>query len=264
MPRGVSRYDEAQFQRRLWSPSLVQSTIWLDASDLSTISTVSGGVSELRDKSGNNRHVVQATAGSRPTFTQYGINNLPVITFAAGNLLSTASNFPLTGNATFSVFCVCRKTNAANGNIFGWGSTVVTLGAWGYYDDGTVAGIAHGSNNTYFLNVLTLNKWNLISITKSAGAINTNTKPFLDGLDSSGPGVNSTNTPNITSLPLVIGRWANNATPTFGGDFAEFLVVPSSVSLEVRQTIEGYLAWKWGLQTSLIANHPYINRPPLI
>jgi hypothetical protein len=31
-----------------------------------------------------------------------------------------------------------------------------------------------------------------------------------------------------------------------------------------RQTVEGYLAWKWGLVANLPAAHPFKNRPPLI
>ena len=30
-----------------------------------------------------------------------------------------------------------------------------------------------------------------------------------------------------------------------------------------RQKVEGYLAWKWSLQTSLPATHPYAKFPPL-
>jgi hypothetical protein len=29
-----------------------------------------------------------------------------------------------------------------------------------------------------------------------------------------------------------------------------------------RQQVEGYLAWKWGFQSSLPANHPYKNQAP--
>jgi len=31
-----------------------------------------------------------------------------------------------------------------------------------------------------------------------------------------------------------------------------------------RQPIEGYLAWKWEIQTSLDAGHPYKNEPPTL
>jgi hypothetical protein len=44
----------------------------------------------------------------------------------------------------------------------------------------------------------------------------------------------------------------------------EMIIVPWTVSTMLRQTIEGYLAHKWGLTGSLAASHPYKNAPPLL
>jgi len=35
-----------------------------------------------------------------------------------------------------------------------------------------------------------------------------------------------------------------------------------NISLETRQKIDGYQAWKWGLVDRLPADHPYKNKPP--
>jgi hypothetical protein len=78
MPRGVSPLDEARLQGRLWSPNGLRLGAWYDASDLSTITTVSGGVSDWRDKSGNGRNLT-ATATQRPTYTANGFNNRPAL-----------------------------------------------------------------------------------------------------------------------------------------------------------------------------------------
>jgi len=42
----------------------------------------------------------------------------------------------------------------------------------------------------------------------------------------------------------------------------EVLIYNSYLSTNQRQQIEGYLAWKWGLQANLPANHPYFFAPP--
>jgi hypothetical protein len=67
---------------------------------------------------------------------------------------------------------------------------------------------------------------------------------------------------------------ANNATTTFQfGDGRQTTNVNNIVIYEMvgfntqlstaeQQQVEGYLAWKWGLQTSLPTNHPYYNSPP--
>lgn len=41
-------------------------------------------------------------------------------------------------------------------------------------------------------------------------------------------------------------------------------VILSDVTLATRQKIEGYLAWKWGLEADLPADHPYKNLAPTL
>ena len=46
-------------------------------------------------------------------------------------------------------------------------------------------------------------------------------------------------------------------------DLAEMIVVNRSDCDEsTRQTIDGYLAWKWGMTANLPSDHPYKNRRP--
>lgn len=57
------------------------------------------------------------------------------------------------------------------------------------------------------------------------------------------------------------------STPTPGnvyrGDLAELMVFSSALSTDHAELIEGYLAWKWGLQSQLPALHPYKLAAPL-
>jgi hypothetical protein len=46
------------------------------------------------------------------------------------------------------------------------------------------------------------------------------------------------------------------------GTVAEFLYYQNGVTNTNRQLLEGYLAWKWGLQTTLPSNHPYYSSAP--
>jgi hypothetical protein len=45
-------------------------------------------------------------------------------------------------------------------------------------------------------------------------------------------------------------------------DVAEWVVFNSVLSTDNRQRIEGYLAWKWGLEGNLPIGHPYKDAPP--
>jgi hypothetical protein len=47
-------------------------------------------------------------------------------------------------------------------------------------------------------------------------------------------------------------------------DIAEIVFYKSALSLSNREKIEGYLAWKWGLQANLPSNHPYKNATPIL
>ena len=71
---------------------------------------------------------------------------------------------------------------------------------------------------------------------------------------------------------MIIGGYNNNtggiSPPQPGyyldGNIAEILSYTNNFDMttSIQNQIEGYLAWKWGFQTSLPANHPYRNAPP--
>jgi hypothetical protein len=56
------------------------------------------------------------------------------------------------------------------------------------------------------------------------------------------------------------GHYNYNVSETFY--LAEFLVYNEYLTDSQYQQVEGYLAWKWGMQAELPANHPYKNSAP--
>lgn len=48
----------------------------------------------------------------------------------------------------------------------------------------------------------------------------------------------------------------------FTGDIGEVLILSTALSSTNRQKLEGYLAWKWGIQGNLPAGHPYKSAAP--
>ena len=48
----------------------------------------------------------------------------------------------------------------------------------------------------------------------------------------------------------------------FQGYVGEIVTYPSGLSDSDRQKVEGYLAWKWGIQNNLPDSQPYKNAPP--
>ncbi|MFM6248570.1 MAG: hypothetical protein ACKPEQ_05385, partial [Dolichospermum sp.] len=67
----------------------------------------------------------------------------------------------------------------------------------------------------------------------------------------------------VTANGLAIGSLMALATQFWFGIVAEIIIVNSAVTTTVRQLIEGYLAWKWGLTANLSNDHPFKFNPPL-
>jgi hypothetical protein len=64
---------------------------WFDASDSSTVTLNGSTISEWRDKSGNGRHLTQATAASQPTYTSAGANGRNVATFGGSQHMASGT-----------------------------------------------------------------------------------------------------------------------------------------------------------------------------
>lgn len=134
-PRTVTYIDPRSY------PGL---SMWYDASDTSTIT--GSPVSQWADKSGNGRHLVQATAGQRPT-TGTLVHSLNSVTFAGNNGASSqwmyVTGVNNTPNTVIVVFQPTLATWADWDGLFSWRSASSTK-----VSNSTVAGGIHGVNGT--------------------------------------------------------------------------------------------------------------------
>lgn len=265
MPRGISRIDEAMLQRRLWSPGQVNPVFWLDAADLSTI-TIATGVSTWRDKTGKGVNAVQATPANQPSYgTALFPGNLPGVLFDGTNdqmNISTTAGQNLT-HGVYWVFArrgsgsgsdgyrpdigVLHPTNADSGALHYVNPS--SLGAsYPYYQQPTIA--SYDNTGSYSNNVPYLMSFQLNGTGWGVWRNGT-----LEGTTT--PAASAPNTNNIgytISRQNNVSRWSNNV-------YGEILMVQST-NTRIRQLVEGYLSWKWGIP--LVSTHPYANRPPLI
>jgi hypothetical protein len=60
-----------------------------------------------------------------------------------------------------------------------------------------------------------------------------------------------------TKLSIGINGANNTTNFGFNGDISEILIYNRTLTSTERQTLEGYLAWKWSLMTELPITHPY-------
>jgi hypothetical protein len=225
-------------------------SMWLDGADpAGTGIKPSNGatVSTWVDKSGSG---INLTAVGTPTYT---LSNSSV--YLDGNAYLQNTNFNFTN---YTLFIVSVQTSDI-GPLYTNNTT--TAGYSGFFpiyyssyylvqSDGSwltsTSAFSKGTTYIYSIQYDSLNNINVWStgsispvITGTAGTITRN--KFLLGKRN-------------------VGGFQENMT----GNVFEVVQYNSDLGQTARQQVEGYLAWKWGLQANLPANHPYKNASPNI
>lgn len=248
---------------RLWTPSDITTALWLDASDVSTVTTVSGAVSQWNDKSGNARHATQGTSGNRPAYTPAGQNGLNVATFDGVNswmALPNTTNPPGVG----AVFAAC-KPNHINAGCFIIGRAY-NWGSWQLLSAGT------GTTARYGVGRVSVDEGiaTLSGLTNNTDKILTGVYNGTDVRVSSNGGTFAstayTATPAYSpddATSLGAARNTSNLTASvFRGGIYEVIVLHSAPSQDTIDRMQGYLAHKWGFAGSLPSGHPYKSAAP--
>jgi len=237
--------------QKLWRPDELGAdlALWLDAEDTDSITLNGSNVAQWDDKSGNGRNVSQATAANQPTYTASGLNGKPVLTFDGGDWFSNLSlSLP-----QFSVSLVETATQNT--------STI-------YYPVGFgTGGISVGG--TYYSQKFAINGTDsLFSVAGGNSVLNAPTIVFGGSnnlgrqiaVNGNAPATDAT-AQSISQI--TIGRRSDAFWPFFG-TIAEVVLTNNLLSTDDRQKLEGYLAWKWGLEANLPADHPYKTTPPTV
>lgn len=254
----------------LWRPNALGSNLalWLDAEDSSTITLNGATVSQWSDKSGNGRNVSQAVAASQPTYNSNGWNSTkPTLTFnGTSSSLPLSEPINITRNiSAFSIFAVMQRTGGNSyGAIFGNVTSISNQArAVLYGRSGTVeAGGRRLDANSYQF------------VSSSQSGLGLASAEFDYGNAELRVGVNGTYTARAGGFQTAGSTSDTNSAnggvgltgsvEYFGGNISEIVAVQKILSTSERRQLEGYLAWKWGLQASLPVSHPYYNLPPTV
>lgn len=237
--------------------SLGSLAYWLDASDASTITTVSGAVSEWRSKAGTGLAATQSTAANRPAYTMAGQNGRNVVTFdgvegSAGDSLVTST---LSISQPFTVVWAGRSNGRAAGvspadgpYIFD-GSTSGTRVVIGWNSTGTIANngrllLFSGGATTVEAasGTQAYNEWSVVTsvFNGSSSSLRANGAAVATGtLGATG----------ITALRLGtrFDQAATSAATFFEGPWGAFLVYSKVLSADEIARVERYLARLWGV-----------------
>ena len=256
--------------------------LWLDAADAGTITLNGSAVSQWNDKSGNSRNFAQATGANQPAYSATSFNtSYPGVTFdGSSDFMSAGDTLDMGTNSLTVMSAVRYANNNVGGTIIGKTRAAGGDGRWSLFRSLSGGSFGGGSQNN---SVLFIGG----SIAAFAQVADSSTSVKIDGFvadrSTSGSlkiwsnGVSTATasfTGNSTDFnstdQLLLGAYQNSSgtTPPTAGSYlngviAEVVVVQTAMSDTDRQKLEGYLAWKWGMQASLPADHPYKSAAPV-
>jgi len=221
--------------------------LWVDSSDVTTITRTGSTITRILDKSTNNNITISGTL----TYTLGAQNGLNVISVTNNGFFFTNQRPQLSPLNQVSAFIVLIQSITPTGLIE-------------FFRAG-------GGNNFSFFDMYYIN----------GGGMNINTNstslqyaPNTTGAVSIYEFVYDGNrrTSYLTGLQLATGTSAGTGLTTayavlevlrnITGYFCEAMYFQRALSNLERQQTEGYLAWKWGIQAQLPASHPFRNAPP--
>jgi hypothetical protein len=253
----------------IWTPQQISTVFWLDAAQSSTL-TISTGVSTWADRKGGGVNAVQATSANQPSYSATAFpGSLPGVLFDGSDDVMDISTTAMQ-NQTHGVYWVWSRSGAGSvGDAYK--PSISCLASTG---QGTDRGTLHyvKNSNNFGACYPYYNGGGTPSYDLSSGTAYSNNVGNIMAFQSNTTGwgvwrngtlestTNTIATPDNTNVGYGLGR-QYNPNRVSNIVIAEVIMVQST-NTTTRQLIEGYLAWKWGLQASLPAGHPYKNAAP--
>jgi len=249
--------NQMLFSASYWTPASMPTIFWYDAADVTTITATGNQVTQMLDKSGNGWTVAPLTAGKiGPDTGTRTLNGLNVLEWTK---TTTSTNQILENNSftkaqPFFIASVLRlDTDALTDQDFLFSGTETSAPR---------IAVRRTTNDSF-------------QILTDAGSVNTPSGSVTEGNNYLALFYfNSTSsTIRINGSFVNIGSIANNSFTSLniGGNFGEDQSLNGFIDELVaftdpndQQIVEGYLAWKWGLQGNLPIGHPYKNFPPKV
>jgi hypothetical protein len=222
--------------------SIAGCVMWLDAADLTSMTLSGANVSQWTDKSGSGNSVTQASSGSQPT-TGGTLNGLNTLYFTGKTMTYTGISV-----SAQTVFCIYLN------NTFTPYGEPVAVGPFAFFYAAPSNNVGIGRTGVtdevlanWSTNSLTTSKYTIYGGTVSVSGSTTSVL-YFNGTQVASATVSSSG----GSVRYNIGHYASGTT----GYLAEVLIYNSVLNQTNRQTVESYLAQKWGLTSNLPVAHP--------
>ena len=231
--------------RGLWTPDSMTTTAWYKAD--TGVTESSGDVSVWADQSGNGNDATRL-APYQPTYTASDalMNNNPSI--------GSTDNTSMKGLATPSItvknaYIVCYYKDGTDSSFDVYSQI---LGGPGYYGTYRVMGTI-GSANWYTTYAFNEESYKDGSTTDTkVGALPAGPSQFKF----------KSGTARTQVFSIGYAQYYAFTDRDWNGAYSEVIFTDGSEDFDTEQKIEGYLAWKYGMEANLPVDHPYKSAAP--
>jgi hypothetical protein len=255
-------------KKTAWTPTDLGINLlaWYDTTDASTIRTGAAGisqastgdpVSEWQDKSGHSYHADQSVSARQPTYNSSGwTGGLPTITWNAidNGLVITGLNWQ-----NYSFAMVIRHVTVSGVRALLTKRSAVSANFFWFIYDSTSGNINWDQNG---------NRYNT-SFAPTAGIdyLYTLVRPLAGSsrnqyVNGTLMGTTASNSDDNNTQNIIFGNDYSAANRGASAHISELVIVGNDLATSDRESLEGYLAWKWGLVSGLPLSHPYKISPP--
>lgn len=245
---------------RLWLPSDLGSKLqmWLKGDDLSGANGSS--ITTWTDATANANNAIGTT--NKPTLVTAGLNGMNTAAFAGASsqcfFLPSTLLSGRTQSASFAVYKLTVDPPASGttrcGPVFGDFGTSAS-GNHDPFQDGSFYDDYCSTTRRTVTGVSSSTSFRILGLRSKAAdwRLDINgTNAFTD----------STNTVGVNTAPTL--GFTTDAGHYLDGQMAEVVDCNDFLTTAEKEQVEGYLAWKWGLQASLPVGHTYAAAAPRI
>ncbi len=221
--------------------------LWMDSQDRSTLTLSGSNVTAWRDKSGNNRNAVAVGTPTLGTTT----TGRPTIDFNGSSFFKISSNVAGSfTNSNMTMFVLASQTGTGRNLIHLFGNERIVSFQL-YYNNQVPNGAIFFTPTNVFLNNNTL-----CCVTENVGVGCT---VYINGVSN----VSQTSSNCVQGSEIVIGAHGGYYSEWIG-NIQEVVIYNRALSTTDRQNVDGYFAWKWGIQSNIPSSNLYKVYRPLV